>query len=277
MNCFNGDTYLKEAIDNVISQTYKNWKIIFWDNQPSDKSAEIVNSYDDIRIKYFYAPTHVVLGKARNLAVKKANGEWIGILDCDDIWYINKLEVQLQVIGVDVGMVYARTEFLIEDSGNKTSMAKNIKESYYPKRKKLPSGDVFSELLYDCFIPLPSVLIRKDLFLQVGGIDDSLKVAEDYDIFLKIANIHKVKAIDSILCKYRVHENNLSHSSIEQTYEESIQLIKRYLPDDNAKIALSNWEINYILKLLREKKIVKGLSKIKSFNFFFKLMVKICS
>ena len=83
MNCFNGDTYLKEAIDNVISQTYKNWKIIFWDNQPSDKSAEIVNSYDDISIKCFYAPTHTVLGEARNTATS----------------------YKLQAIDVDIGMV----------------------------------------------------------------------------------------------------------------------------------------------------------------------------
>ena len=89
MNCYNSDTYLGEAIDSVISQTYKNWEIIFWDNQSTDKSAEIVKSYDDERIKYFYAPSFTSLYEARNYAIEKANGEYIAFLDCDDKWYKN--------------------------------------------------------------------------------------------------------------------------------------------------------------------------------------------
>ncbi|WP_415397887.1 glycosyltransferase [Sulfurimonas sp. CS5] len=275
MNCYNSDEYLKEAIDSVIEQTYSNWEIIFWDNQSTDESAEIVKSYKDDRIKYFYAPVHTLLGEARNKAVQKANGEWIGILDCDDIWHDDKLEKQLQVIDNDIGMVYSRSEFLVTDSGNKTHMAKRIKKNYYPKRKSLPIGEIFSELLYDCFIPLPSVLIRKDLFFQVGGIDGTLKVAEDYDIFLKIANISKVAAVESVLCKYRVHDNNLSHSNMQETFEESIQLIKKYLPDDNANSALLDWKAKYILSLLRQKRILEGLSKITSFKIILKLTTRV--
>jgi len=248
MNCYNSDTYLKEAIDSVIAQTYTNWEIVFWDNQSTDKSADIVKSYDDKRIKYFYAPTHTVLGEARNLAVKKTSGEWIGILDCDDLWHANKLKIQLENISDEIGMIYSRVEFLVEESGNKSFMAKSIKKNYYPKRKNLPSGNIFNELLYDCFIPLPSVLIKRDLFEKVGGIDNSLKVAEDYDIFLKIAKISKAHAIDSVLCKYRVHANNLSHVNIETTYDESKKIIRRYLPSMNAVIALIKWNIKYVIK-----------------------------
>nr|MCH9813328.1 glycosyltransferase [Campylobacterota bacterium] len=68
INCYNSDTYLKEAIESVFNQTYQNWEIIFWDNQSTDRSAEIIKSYNDNRIKYFYAPVHTPLGEARNLA-----------------------------------------------------------------------------------------------------------------------------------------------------------------------------------------------------------------
>lgn len=248
MNCYNSDKYLKEAIDSVIAQTYTNWEIIFWDNQSTDKSAEIVKSYNDERIKYFYAPKHTLLGEARNLAVEKAGGKWTCFLDCDDVWYSNKLEVQLQNIPNDIGMIYSRMEFLIEKSGTQTNMGKSISQNIYPKRKNLPTGEIFDKLLFECFIPLPSVLIRSELFHQVGGIDGSLKVAEDYDIFLKIAKISKVKAIDSVSCKYRVHENNLSHANIETTYDESKKIIRRYLPSMNAVIALIKWNIKYVIK-----------------------------
>lgn len=241
MNCYNSDTYLKEAIDSVIAQTYQNWEIIFWDNQSTDKSAEIVKSYSDKRIKYFYASKHTLLGEARNLAVEKASGKWIGFLDCDDLWYSNKLEVQLQNVVNNIGMIYSRMEFLIEESGIQTNMGKGISKKNYPKRKNLPTGEIFDKLLFECFIPLPSVLIKSELFNQVGGIDSSLKVAEDYDIFLKIAKISKVKAIDNVLCKYRVHENNLSHQNMEKTFEESIKLVKKYFQVRFAKEAISYW------------------------------------
>ena len=264
MNCYNSDTYLKEAINSVISQTYTNWEIIFWDNQSTDKSAEIVKSYDDERIRYFYAPFHTLLGEARNLSVNKAAGEWIAFLDCDDVWYEKKLDIQLKNISNNIGMIYSRMEFLIETSGTKTNMAKNIINKIYPKRKDLPSNDIFDKLLFECFIPLPSVLIRRNLFEKVGGIDNSLKVAEDYDIFLKVSKVSKVKAINDVLCKYRVHENNLSHSNENITFTESIEIISKYnkLNNNNIKKAIAFWKI----------KIIYNLNKGSLLNFYYYLI-----
>ena len=72
INCFNGEKYLREALDSVIIQTYKNWEIIFWDNQSTDKSAEIFKSYKDNRLKYYRASSHAdILYEARNYALKK--------------------------------------------------------------------------------------------------------------------------------------------------------------------------------------------------------------
>ncbi len=248
MNCYNSDKYLKEAINSVISQTYQNWEIIFWDNQSTDKSASIVQSYNDKRIKYFYSPKHTLLGEARNLAAENVSGVWISFLDCDDVWHNNKLEVQLKDISNDIGMIYSRMELLVERSGGETKIGKSIKNNIYPKRDKLPFGRVFNKLLYACFIPLPSVLIKTELFGKVGGIDNSLKVAEDYDIFLKVANISNVKAIDTVLCKYRVHDNNLSHNNIQTTHEESIYLVKKYFPNIHAIVSFFRWNIKYIIK-----------------------------
>ena len=57
MNCYNGETYLRESINSIIAQTYKNWELIFWDNRSDDKSAEVFKSYTDQRLKYYYAPS----------------------------------------------------------------------------------------------------------------------------------------------------------------------------------------------------------------------------
>ena len=61
MNCYNGEKFLREAIESVLAQTYLNWELIFWDNQSTDQSADIFNSYDDKRLKYFYASKHTLL------------------------------------------------------------------------------------------------------------------------------------------------------------------------------------------------------------------------
>jgi len=71
MNCYNGEKYLREAIESVLTQTCQNWEIIFWDNQSTDRSAEIFKSYADPRLKYFYAPKHTWLYEARNYAIEK--------------------------------------------------------------------------------------------------------------------------------------------------------------------------------------------------------------
>jgi len=268
INCYNSDTYLKEAIDSVISQTYPNWEIIFWDNQSTDKSAEIVKSYNDERVKYFYASVHTPLGEARNLAIEKSRGVWIGILDCDDMWHNNKLEIQLENIDDSIGIIYSRAEFLIENTNIQSYMAKSIKKNYYPKIKNLPSGNIFDKLLYECFIPLPSVLIKKNLFIEVGGIDGTLKVAEDYDIFLKIANISNIISIDKILCTYRVHSNNLSHSNVDGTFNESMSLVNSYLPNYSAAKALLKWQLQYMKNLIWSGKYFHALKQLMRFNYF---------
>jgi glycosyltransferase involved in cell wall biosynthesis len=66
MNCCNGEKYLQEAIDSVLAQTYKNWEIVFWDNQSIDDTAQIAKSYDDPRIKYHRSESFTPLGEARN-------------------------------------------------------------------------------------------------------------------------------------------------------------------------------------------------------------------
>ncbi|MDI6758016.1 MAG: glycosyltransferase family 2 protein, partial [Endomicrobiia bacterium] len=95
MNCHNSARYLKEAIDSVYSQTFGDFEIIFWDNASTDSSAEIAKSYTDGRLRYFRSDEKTTLGKARNLALKKSEGEYVTFLDCDDIWLPEKLEKQV--------------------------------------------------------------------------------------------------------------------------------------------------------------------------------------
>ena len=100
MNCFNGEKHLREAIKSVINQTYQNWEIIFWDNVSVDRSSKIIKSYDDLRIKYFLAKKNIPLGGARNKAIQKCNGDFIAFLDVDDLWFPEKLSLQIPLLKI---------------------------------------------------------------------------------------------------------------------------------------------------------------------------------
>ena len=98
VNCFNGEEYLEDCLRSVLKQSYKNWELIFWDNISTDQSKKILKQFKDKRIKYFKSKKFTSLYKARNLAISKAKGDYVGFLDTDDIWKRNKLSEQIKIL-----------------------------------------------------------------------------------------------------------------------------------------------------------------------------------
>ena len=92
MNCHNGEAFLRESIKSLISQTYKKWELIFWDNNSTDKSEKILKEFNDERIKYFKSDSYLKLYHARNLAINQTEGDFVTFLDSDDLWNSKKLE-----------------------------------------------------------------------------------------------------------------------------------------------------------------------------------------
>src|SRR3989338_8306471 len=178
MNCLNCLKYLREAIDSVYAQTYKDWEIILWDNASTDNSAEIAKSYDE-RLRYFKSEETVPLGKARNWAIEKARGEYIAFLDCDDIWTPDKLEKQLSFFNdPNVGLVYSDAIYFNDRGYAKRQFGKHIP----------PEGMVFNNLLTSYNMTLSTAVIRAE---SLNGLDhwfdEKLKVIEEADLFIRIA------------------------------------------------------------------------------------------
>lgn len=236
MNCYNAETYLREAIDSVRSQTFSDWEIVFWDNQSTDGSASIVQSYNDERIRYFLATNHTTLGEARNLAVAEARGPWLAFLDCDDIWFPAKLERQMALVGESVtseppvALVYCGCEIHNEKTGETKYMQSMPLED-------LPEGRIITPLLMENFIPLLSALIRKDAFRRIGGVPMTMKCAEDYFIFVAVAELYSVRVVREILARYRLHQNNWTDRLMDEMVAESIFILEKwrdYFPSEEA-------------------------------------------
>ena len=266
MNCYNGEKYLRAAIDSVLEQSYENWEIIFWDNRSSDRSAEIVKSIDDKRIRYFLADQHTDLGHARNDAVDRARGEWLAFLDSDDIWLPQKLTKQTDIIRQetnDLALVYGQMELLL-DSGAMSSKWGTRMNNNADKlsSKSLPEGFIFQDLLKENFIPMVSSMVRKDKYLEVGGINPGFNRAEDYDLFVKLAENHKVRAVQDVICRYRIHETNMSHEDVGDNYTESIQIVSRYLPDPAAVESIKIYETLLAVEEIRNGELRKGACRL---------------
>ena len=92
MNCYNGEKYLRKSISSVIHQTYKNWELIFWDNNSSDNSASIFKDFKDKRLKYYKSNNYLKLYKARNKALEKSKGKYVTFIDTDDWWLKKNLK-----------------------------------------------------------------------------------------------------------------------------------------------------------------------------------------
>jgi glycosyltransferase involved in cell wall biosynthesis len=202
MNCFNGEKYLDQAIESVLSQTYESWEVIFWDNQSTDQSAEIFKCYSDPRLKYYYAPKHTALYEARNYAIEKAAGEFVAFLDVDDWWLPDKLEMQMQRFSDRrVGVVCANYWLVNERKNHRKVMF----------QKAMPTGMVLNDLLKFYYPGLLTLLIRRAALTELDYIfNPRYNLIGDMELIVRLSTKWKLDYVEKPLASYRLHSNNVS-------------------------------------------------------------------
>jgi len=247
MNCLNCERYLREAINSVYAQTFEDWEIIFWEDKASvDKSEKIAKSYGS-KLRYFRSDRSLPLYGSRNLALREARGEYIAILDCDDIWMPTKLEEQVPILERDdkVGLVYSDIILFNEKGKEKRSF----------QSKKPYRGNIFSELLVENFINIQTVLIRKEAFDSLDTFfDGRLIMSGDYDANLRISYSWKVDYVDKPLARYRVHRNSKSWRDGRKLVTVEIDLMM-----DNLKNTVNEFEKDYSeeIRLLERRRDIQ--------------------
>jgi glycosyltransferase involved in cell wall biosynthesis len=276
INCFNGEEYLKNSLESILNQSYKNWELIFFDNNSNDNSYEIFKSFNDERFKYFKSSSKVSLSQARNIAVSKCTGEWIGFCDCDDVWHKNKLEFQVEKVKSSLdsklALVYGKSSLIVENNYKKKINWRKLKYNL-----ELSSDELFYKLIHKNFIFWGSVLINKKVFIELGGIDPELNQAEDFDIILKIAKRYNVSFVQEEVFSYRIHQNNLTHSQIDLDFIEVDKILKTYLPDERVYNAIHLRRIKYLILCVINFKILSFLNllfKINYYNVFHSTFIK---
>ena len=242
MNCHNGERFLKEAIDSVYAQSYQNWEIIFWDNSSTDNSALIAKSYDE-RLKYFLSKETTLLGKARNMAMKKTNGKYITFLDCDDLHLPEKIAIQLEVMKTNDTVLSYGSWIEINATGSKTNKHKIISQN----------SNVFEQLLYKYNVNFQTLMIDKS-FIENSNIffDSNLFFSPDFSLVMQIAYSNNISSIGNYLAQYRVHSDSMSHKYQKEKYNE-VKRTMKILGDLGAKDKYPNFNLLSLAMLYRMK------------------------
>jgi hypothetical protein len=240
MNVRNGGPYLREALDSVFAQTFRDWEIILWDDRSTDDSAKIAAQYRDDRIRYFLSPEDTPLGRARDLAMRQAKGEWLAFLDQDDIWLPHKLERQMALANQEpkAGLIYGRT--VMFGAGRERDF--DHRHEFQP----LPEGDIFARLFIDsCFISMSSAAFRRTPVEEIGGIPDAIQVIPDYYLCIALARKYPARAVQEVVCRYRMHAGSLTNLAASRMQQEIVSLIEVWAPQLDQLLVAHRRRVHY--------------------------------
>lgn len=216
---YNGAKYLAEAIESVLAQTYTDHSILVIDDGSTDKSADIAATFPGVRV---IRQANAGVSAARNRALRETQSEYIVLLDSDDRILPRALEIGASLLDArpDHGFVYGFHE-LIDGAGRKRE------RSYTP----VDDAGILTLLAGSSLVPPASAVFRRSVLDSVGGFNTRLKIAEDHDLYLRIALDYPIFCHNQVVVQYRSHGENVSTQSATLTLGGVLTAMKMRLPD----------------------------------------------
>jgi glycosyltransferase involved in cell wall biosynthesis len=212
---FNASQYIGESIESALRQTHKQIEIIVVDDGSIDATAQVARDFGDK--VHVISQDNAGCSAARNTGAQFATGTYVAFLDADDLWEPNKLTAQLVAISPQDGFSYTERR----NFGDLGALSELQSDSV-----KQHSGNVFRELLTEGnFVTTSSVLMPRAWFLELGGFNPQLTVAEDWELWLRSAKLRPVSFCSQPLVRYRVHAGNISQNNVRMMHEAQNRII----------------------------------------------------
>ena len=242
MSVFNGERFVKDAIESVLSQTYDNWEFLIVDDGSTDNSVGIIAPYlRDKRITCIRLQENQGIPRARNVGLIEAKGSYVAFLDQDDFWYTDKLEIALDTFRRcdQVDILFSDIEIKWEDGETE------LREYCFYDPKDMSRDDFLKELFMKNFIKSVSqVVLKRDCLNVVGLLDELLVGGDDYDLWLRLAGECNFGRIPKVLTTVRRHTSNTSSYYSLKMKEQAISIIVPKAVEQNPS-----------LKCLRDKRV----------------------
>jgi len=270
---YNKASLTVKTVESVLNQTYKNIEIIVVDDGSTDNTRQLLIPYQD-RIRYIHKKNGGACS-ARNMGIGLAEGEYIGLLDCDDLYLPEKIELSVNLLEEhpDFGLVHSAAYF-VDEKG------RILRTFSHPRSRCM--GWVAKDLLFRDFICNSTVVARKACFDKVGLFDETIFTPGDWDMWLRLAEEYKVGYINAPLVLYRASGSYiLNHieqmkkeelAVLEKTFKRNFHLSSRLQNKAKAKLhyrcALSYLLIGNFAKAKEELILSLGKNKFNIKTFF---------
>ena len=220
---YNRASYIDDAVGSVIGQSYKNVELIVVDDGSEDMSLEILKEYE-LRglLKLLTHPNQRNCGQSAsiNLGIRHASGEYVSILDSDDMFAVRKLEEQVDFLNSNpnVGMVYGQAH-AIDARGNFLFKV--------PGDRHVEVSDP-NRLLLDCYMALPGgSMIRRSIFDEIGLFEESFRAGQDHDMAIRIMEATKCAYLPKLAFYYRKHDDAISVKGLERRWLTGMEILRR--------------------------------------------------
>lgn len=222
--CYNAERYIVATIESVLAQRHPGIEIIVVDDGSSDRSVDLVRAtFPAVRV---VQQANQGVAAARNNGIRLATGDWIAFVDADDIWLEGKLDAQLAQLAANPGcrMNYCAWQVWPSDSPAPTPayLAELGQAAGERARWDGPSGWVYTDLLLDCVVWTSTVLAHRSLFDEIGAFDTSLRVGEDYDLWLRTSRVTQILRVARPYALYRIHPASITHSRPTDNYRAKV-------------------------------------------------------
>ena len=202
---YNCARFLKRALSSVISQTYQDFEIIVVDNSSTDDTQNVLESFADQKLNVITVNNNGIIAYSRNRGIENARGEWIALLDSDDIWKPEKLEKVREAINHNPEVILVCHDEWHVDNGQ---IKKRLKYG--------PSTDLYERLLFkgNC-LSTSAVSLRRDIALETGGFSERehFITVEDYEYWIRLSQIGDFFFIDDVLGEWHTHGENYSSTA----------------------------------------------------------------
>ena len=243
---YNGEKYLREAIDSILNQTFENFEFLVINDASTDSSRDIILSYKDPRIRLIDNKKNLGLTRSLNKGLKLAKGEYIARIDADDIAFPERLKRQLEYIvkRPDVGGVSSWYEVVDERGG-----------LVYVNKVALSFEDIYYNLTFFNCLVHSSTLYNKKLVLDMGGYDENYKRSQDYELWCRISKISRIEQVPEALVKLRLTNTTISRKFQDEqdryareVFRSNIEnLLSRKIGEEERHI-WSLWSHNNVIK-----------------------------
>ena len=253
---YNQEKYLKESINSILNQSYKNFELIIINDGSTDGSEKIIFEFKDPRIIYF-KQDNLGLTKTLNIAINKAKGKFIARMDADDIAGKTRFEKQINYFDKHPDFKICGTwAKLIDEEGNIINY----------KKTKNTDHDIKKNIIKKNEFVHPSVMFDKNMFVELGGYNNEFKIAQDYDFFIRACKKYKVYNIPEFLIKQRINKESISISKMRKSLKSALKIRwKAIMEYDYPKyylIFLIYPALSYLIPLKVKFFILKKLNKI---------------